>query len=243
MAVGGFIYSEPEFVSRLPSRRDWDAPAWKKALEGLFREAGVSPADAQGCVLSSVVPELTEFVKGALVDLTGRSVMAVGPELDTGLDLGEYSPHALGSDRVVDAVSALARYTPPLAIFDLGTATTLSVLDREGRFAGGMILPGMALSAQALSARASQLPPISLEAPETMLGTDTLSCMQSGIIYGTAAQIDGISNRVEVLLGEPVTTVLTGGLSRLVLPYCQGMPYYEEHLLLKGLHLLWQRNT
>ncbi|NCB62939.1 MAG: type III pantothenate kinase, partial [Clostridia bacterium] len=198
-------------------------------------------ADVDGCILSSVAPELTALIRPALEYLTGRPVLMADHKLDDGLVLVGYDRKDLGNDRVVDAVAALLRYPPPLAIFDLGTATTLSVLDGGGRFIGGMILAGMQLSANALAAQASQLPEIRLETPKALLGTDAVSCMQSGAVFGTAAQIDGLSERIEEQLGQPVTTVVTGGMSRLVRPYCRRPLQYDEHLLLKGLRYLYDR--
>lgn len=242
VVVGGFDDGpEPVFTRRLPSRRDRTLEDWRADLTALLEEAAPG-AVPSGCALSSVAPELAALLLPVLEELTGEAVVTVGPGLDEGLVLVDYDRKGLGNDRVADMVGALAQFQPPLAIFDLGTATTLSVVDGDGRFIGGMILPGMRLSVDALSARASQLPPVPLEPPKALLGNDALTCMQSGIVFGTAAQIDGLSDRVAELLGRPVTTVLTGGNSSLVLPYCRCQPKYDEHLLLKGLRLLYQRN-
>ena len=141
----------------------------------------------------------------------------------------------------LDCVAALARWRPPLAVFDMGTATTLSVVDREGIFRGGMILPGLRLSVDALSARAAQLPCITFTQPEGLLGTDTVSCMRSGALYGAAAALEGISLRLEEELG-PVTVVLTGGHGRDILPLLRRAVEYEPHLQLMGLRELWLRS-
>ena len=239
VVVGGFTaQNEPVFVRRLLSRRDWDGPCWHRALEPLLLESGYLDAP-EGCVLSSVAPELTALICPSLEHLTGRPVLVVDADLDDGLILVNYERKGLGNDRVVDAVAALAQYPPPLAIFDLGTATTLSVLDAAGCLIGGMILPGIQLSVDALSARASQLPEICLIPPKALLGTDAISCMQSGAVFGAAAQIDGLSERAEAQLGQPVTTVVTGGVSRLIYPHCRRPLQYDEHLLLKGLRYLY----
>lgn len=240
VVLGGFTtLPDPVFIRRLPSRRDWGGQDWKNALKGLLAEAKC--AEIEGAAFSSVVPEITAVLCSVLDELTDGHVVTVDSELDTGLVLVGYDRKSLGNDRVVDAVSASAQYSPPLAIFDLGTATTLSVLDEAGRLIGGMILPGLRLSVDALTAHAAQLPPFSLTAPKSLLGTDTISCMQSGAVYGTAAQIDGLSAQVENFLGQPITTVVTGGLSQLVIPYCRRQVQYDEHLLLKGLKLLYER--
>lgn len=239
VTVGGFREGqEPDFVERVPSLRNCSERHWLEVFRGIL-----SPcvSEVEGCALSSVVPELTGPVLFALKRLTEQPVVTVDADFDDGLILAGYDRKRLGNDRVVDAVAALAQYPAPLAIFDLGTATTLSVLDAEGRLIGGMILPGLRLSVSALSARAAQLPEIDLEAPQSLLGTDTVSCMQSGAVYGAAAQVDGLRERVEDLLGRPVTAVVTGGASHLVLPYCKHPVCYDEYLLLKGLRLLYKR--
>ena len=191
--------------------------------------------------MASVVPDLTGRVAGALSALTGKPVLTVDKNTPTGLPLGSYDAKNLGMDRVVDCVAALARWRPPLAVFDMGTATTLSVVDREGVFRGGMILPGLRLSVDALSARAAQLPCITFTQPEGLLGTDTVSCMRSGALYGAAAALEGISLRLEEELG-PVTVVLTGGHGRDILPLLRRAVEYEPHLQLMGLRELWLRS-
>lgn len=241
VVVGGFAsQQEPVIARRLPSRRDWTRRDWQKELKGLLLASG-GRENVEGTVLSSVVPELTALICPVLQELTGYPVMTVDSELDDGLVLVGYDRKTLGNDRVVDAVSALAQFSPPIVIFDLGTATTMSVLDVSGRFVGGMILPGMRMSLDALTNRTSQLPTVSIVPPKALLGTDAVSCMQSGVVFGTAAQIDGLSDRVEAMFGHPVTTVVTGGMSPLVLPHCRRKLQYDEHLLLKGLKILYDR--
>lgn len=239
VVVGGFGRddTEPRFVRRLPSDRNWTPEHWQTKLSEMLCDI----TNIKGSALSSVVPELTPLVRYALETVTGQSVVTVDKNLDTGLVLANYDRSQLGNDRVVDAVAALSRYNAPIAVFDLGTATTLSVLDEAGRFIGGMILPGIRLSVAALSAHASQLPEISLCEPKELLGNDAVSCMQNGAIFGAAAQIDGLAQRVEELLGQPVTVVLTGGLSHLILPHCKHKLYYDEHLQLRGLKYLYNR--
>ena len=239
VVLGGFREaSEPEFVDRLPSDRSWSPEQWHAALKELLLPY---IGETEGCALCSVVPELTGPIRSALEQLTWKAVLVIDSAFQGGLELVNYDRTKLGNDRVVDMLSALAHYPPPIAIFDLGTATTLSVLDAAGRFIGGMILPGVRVSVNALSAQASQLPAISLEPPRALLGTDTISCMQNGAIYGAAAQIDGLTRRVEALLGRPVTVVLTGGLSHLIAPHCEHPLCYDEYLLLRGLRHLYLR--
>jgi type III pantothenate kinase len=174
--------------------------------------------------------------------LTGKQFLMVGSGLKTGLNIRIDAPAKLGSDLVVDAVAAAAKYPLPIAIFDMGTATTLSVLDKSGCYIGGMIIPGMRVSVDALSARAAQLPYINLDTPPEMIGKNTVDCMQSGMIYGQAAMLDGLVDRIEEELGETVTPVITGGLSRIVVPHCKRNLIYDEYLLLEGLRILYEKN-
>ena len=239
VTVGGFREgAEPDFVRHLPSTRGLREERWQEDLEEIL-----APflGEIEGCAMSSVVPELTGPIRRSLERLTERRVLTVDPEFEDGLVLVGYDRRRLGNDRVVDAISALSQYGPPLAIFDLGTATTLSVLDGEGRLIGGMILPGVRLSMDALSAKAAQLPKLELEPPESLLGTDTEACMRSGAFYGAAAQVDGLIDRVEELLGTKVTAVLTGGYGGLILPFCRRAAIYDRYLQLKGLRRLYDR--
>ena len=221
VAVGGFLGPELRFVRRLPSDRNMDAAACAARMRTLLAEEGAAPQDVEGAVLSSVVPSLTQVAVQAAEALTRRPVRVLGRDLDPGLPTGDYDVSNPGMDRLVDCVAALARWRPPLAVFDMGTATTLSV--------------------DALSARAAQLPCITFTQPEGLLGTDTVSCMRSGALYGAAAALEGISLRLEEELG-PVTVVLTGGHGRDILPLLRRAVEYEPHLQLMGLRELWLRS-
>ena len=232
VAIAGLRGDRVAFVKKLPSDPALD---WTASLQDLLE--GV---EAQGAVLSSVVPALTGPVGEGLNAITGKPVLVVDKTTDTGLDLSGYDTANLGMDRVVDCVAALSRYAPPLAVFDMGTATTLSVVGAEGSFLGGMILPGLSLSLNALSARAAQLPPITLSPPEGLIGTDTERCMRYGALYGAAGAIEGIVARLEDQLG-PLTVVLTGGNSAYVRPLLRCPTAWEPHLTFLGLRELWLR--
>ena len=234
VAVAGFAGERLAFLRRLPSDRDLDRPGWQTALGELLAGAG----SVRGSALASVVPDLTGRVAGALSALTGKPVLTVDKNTPTGLPLGSYDAKNLGMDRVVDCVAALSRYAPPLAVFDMGTATTLSVVGANGVFQGGMILPGLSLSVNALSARAAQLPPITLSPPEGLIGTNTETCMRYGALYGAAGAIEGIVVRLEEQLG-PLTVVLTGGNSAYVRPLLRVPTAWEPNLTFLGLRQLW----
>lgn len=239
IALGAFEGERLAFVRRLPSDRDMDAGACARRLLEQLALENAGPQDLEGAVLCSVVPALTAVVNRAVEQLTGRTPLVVARPEDAGLRIGNYDQSNLGMDRVVDCAAALARWKPPLAVFDMGTATTLSVLDEAGMFQGGMILPGLRLSVDALSARAAQLPPISFEPPAGLIGTDTVSCMQYGALYGAAATVEGIAARLEEQLGSALTVVLTGGLGRHILPLLRRPVEYEPQLQLLGLRAIY----
>ena len=236
VAVAGLERDGVAFVKKLPSDPALD---WPAALRELL--AGEALSRLEGAVLSSVVPALTGAVGEGLEALTGAPVLVVDKSTDTGLDLSGYNTANLGMDRVVDCVAALALCGGPAAVFDLGTATTLSVVDGEGAFRGGMILAGVALGLEALSARAAQLPSVSLAPPAGLLGTDTASCMQYGALYGAAGAIEGIVRRLEGELGR-LTVVLTGGNGPYVAPLLSIPVHLEPHLTFLGLRELWRRS-
>ena len=152
------------------------------------------------------------------------------------------NPKTVGSDMIVDAVAAIRDYPCPIIIIDMGTATTMSVIDRSGNYIGGVILPGLKVSLDSLSGKTAQLPYISLETPGKVIGKNTIDCMRSGIMYGNAAMLDGLIDRMEEEIGEKATIIATGGLARLVTPLCHHSIDFEEDLLLKGLLILYEKN-
>ena len=227
---------------RLHTNRDQTADEYCLLVAGLLKNRGIAPSGISGGILSSVVPELKKVMKDAMELMTGRSFLCVGAGLKTGLNIRMDNPAQLGADLVVDAVAALAKYPPPLVIFDMGTATTMSVIDPTGAYLGGMIIPGLRLSVDAFSARAAQLPYIHRGPPERFSGSNTIDCMQAGAVYGSALMIDGLIRRTGEELGCPVTAVATGGLMAVVHPYCREPLHYDGNLMLEGLHLLYKKN-
>lgn len=193
-------------------------------------------------ILSSVVSELTIHVKNAMEQLLGKKVMVIGAGLKTGLNIKIDNPSSLGSDRVVDAVAALEEYSAPLIIFDFGTATSVSVIDNNRQYIGGMIIPGVKISQEALAQRTSQLPRISIEVPRTIIGKNTIECMQSGIIHANAAMMDGIIDRINDELDMKATVIVTGGLASTIIPFVKNKVNHEENLLLKGLYYIYLKN-
>ena len=196
----------------------------------------------EGAIISSVVPPVLNSFKTAIIKLTGKVPLVVGPGIKTGLNILLDNPAIAGGDLIVAAVAALAEYKPPLLIIDMGTATTITAIDQKGNYLGGCICPGVKISAEALSSRTAQLPAISLEAPKKAIGRNTVDSMRSGLMMGAAAMLDGMIARMEQELGQSATVIATGGIARFVLPMCKREILYDKDLLLKGLLLLYENN-
>ena len=211
-----------------------------KAMLELFR---VSPAEIDGCIVSSVVPQIQQSLVEAAERLTGKACLTVGPGLKTGLRIKIDNPAQAGSDLIVGAVAAIDAYGTGLCVIDMGTATTICAIDREGAFLGGTIAPGVMLSLNALTSGTAQLPGISLEKPKKVIGTNTVDSMRSGILFGAAAMLDGMIDRMEKELGYPARVIATGGLAHLIVPLCNREMTVDDHLLLKGLLRIYRRNV
>lgn len=202
----------------------------------------IDPREIEGAIIGSVVPPITSLIQKALYKITGCTAMIVGPGLKTGLNILMDNPAQVGSDLIVGAVAGIAEYPLPLTIIDMGTATTICVIDGNKNYIGGMILPGLRVSLDSLTSRTSQLPRISLDPPKRLIGKNTIECMKSGILYGNASCIDGMIDRIEEDLGQETTVVATGGLAGTIIPLCRHDIILDDELLLKGLLLIYQKN-
>lgn len=201
------------------------------------------PLSFEGAVISCVVPPLTDTLVKAVRLITGRDALVVGAGIKTGLHICINDPGTVASDLVAAAVAAKELYALPCIIADMGTATTLTVVDERGRYIGGAIMPGVGLSINALSEGTALLPHIEILPPRTAIATNTVESMKSGIVYGTAGSIDGLIDRfTEALAVPPASIVATGGMSNLICPHCKHDIMLDETLLLKGLGIIWQKN-
>ena len=211
-------------------------------LKNMLALFEVTPEMIDGSIVSSVVPPVLNSVKTAIRKLTGKTCLVVGPGIRTGLNIRVENPAEVGSDLIVAAVAAIQEYGAPLLLVEMGTATTITAVDASGTFLGGCICPGVKISMEALTGRTAQLPGISLEEPQRAIGRNTRDCMRSGIMFGAAAMLDGLLDRMEAELGVPVKVIATGGIARFVIPLCRRKMIYDRSLMLKGLGLLWRRN-
>ena len=198
--------------------------------------------DIDDAIMSSVVPSVTRTVKESIKKLFGVEPMIAGPGVKTGLNILIDNPAQLGSDQAVDAVAGINLYPLPLIIIDMGTATTVSVVDKKKNYIGGLIMTGMAVASDALIQRTAQLPKIDFELPPNIIGKNTIDCMKNGALYSNACALDGIIERIEEQLGEKCTAVATGGLAEVVLPLCRKNIILEKNLLIKGLNIIYRKN-
>lgn len=196
----------------------------------------------EGSIVASVVPPVLNSIKTAVKKLTGKTCLVVGPGLKTGLNIAIENPSQTGADLVVGSVAALREHKPPMIIVDMGTATTMVVLDKNGALVGGCICPGVRISLDALTERTSLLPGIQLDQPKKAIGRNTIDCMRSGIMLGNACMIDGMVERMETELGYKTTVIATGGIAKFIIPMCKTPIIYDKDLLVKGLATLYREN-
>jgi type III pantothenate kinase len=192
--------------------------------------------------ICSVVPTVGNAVEKAIEKLFGIKPMSLCPGVKTGLNIKIDNPAQLGADLAAGAVGALTKYPTPTIIIDLGTATTISVLGKDGEFLGGSIAAGIKLTLDALTSKTAQLPLVNIEAPRHVIGTNTADCMKSGLVIGAASMIDGIIKRMEKELGLKATVVATGGLAPEVIGFCEHEILLDYNLLLDGLKIIYEKN-
>lgn len=242
IVIGGIDDKKTYFVERVTTNSGKTDLEYAVNIKSVLEIHGLAPSAIDGAILSSVVPPLNATILSAVEKICGFRPMLVGSGMKTGLNIMMDNPKTVGSDMIVDAVAAIREYPCPIIIIDMGTATTMSVVDNAGNYIGGVILPGLRVSLDSLSNKAAQLPFISLNVPEKVIGKNTIDCMRSGIMYGTAAMLDGIIDRMEQELGAKPSLVSTGGLAKFLVPLCRHSIAYEDDLLLKGLLILYHKN-
>lgn len=242
IVLGGIERGEIRFEARLATDHIKTSDQYAVELKSILGLYDVEGAEFEGCIVSSVVPPVLNSFRTAVRKLTGKVPLVVGPGIKTGLNILIDNPSQTGGDLIVAAVAAIHEYPAPVALVDMGTATTISVLNEKGALLGGCICPGVRISMDALTARTAQLPGISLDEPKRAIGRNTIDCMRSGIMYGAASMLDGLIGRMEEELGQTLTVVATGGISKFIIPLCKRSMLYDKDLLLKGLSILYEQN-
>lgn len=242
LVIGCFQGDELKFKARIATDSSRTSDQYGVEIKNMMEAYGVQVSEIDDCIISSVVPPVFNSVRTGVWKVIGKQPMVVGPGLKTGLNIHVDVPSQVGSDRIVIAVAALAEYKAPLILMDLGTATTIEVVEPENKYLGGVIFPGIRVSLDALTSRAAQLPGISLDKPKQVIGKNTVDCMRSGMMYGTAAMIDGLVERMEGELGHQCTLIATGGMAQFITPLCKREIILDKNLLLKGLNVIYKKN-
>ena len=227
---------------RFKTLKDETVSFFRYELKAGIKKYGIQISDIETITISSVVPEVNDYIAQAIIDITGITphFFNLNDALRT-IDIDIESPSQLGKDRLADAVGAVLCHGVPAIVIDMGTATTVGVIDENKCFKGGMIIPGVKTSLKALSTKASQLPMVSIEKPEHIIGRNTVECMQSGILYGNAAMVDGIIDRIRPTLHGDVKVIATGGMARQIIPFCRNEIVIDNTLQLKGVLLATRR--
>lgn len=242
IVIGCIDKEKCHFIERLSTVRIKTELEYAIDIKSVLDIYHICAEEIEGGIISSVVPQITTNIKLAAEKILKKEILVIGSGIKTGLDIRLDDPAQLGADLVAASVAGIAEYPVSLMIFDMGTANTVCVIDREKRYLGGMIYPGLRVSLDSLTAHASQLGGISLEAPARVIGRNTIDCMKSGMIYSAAAAMDGIIDRIQEEMGETLTVIATGGLAKCIVPHCRREVILDDDLLLKGLLILYKKN-
>ena len=242
IVLGGVKDDQILFEARLRTEITKTSDQYCVDLKILMEVYGVSNKDIEGTIIASVVPQVLNSMRTAIQKLTGKVPLVVGPGLKTGLNILLENPGQTGADLVVADVAALREHKPPLIVIDMGTATTMAVLDKNGAHIGGCIIPGVKISLDALTDKTALLPGLQLDQPRKAIGRNTIDAMRSGIMLGTASMLDGMVERMEAELGCKTTVVITGGIAKFIAPLCKTPMIYDKDLIIKGLAVLYRDN-
>lgn len=242
ITLGAYDNDVLRFTARLATVHGTTADQYAVEIKNILELHGLNHARIEDCIVSSVVPSVGGAVCNAVSLLCNIVPLELGPGVKTGLNIKIDNPAQLGADLVAGAVGAISEYTLPCVVIDMGTASTISVIDKNGAYLGGVISAGVRLTLKALTENTAQLPSIDISAPRSVICSNTVDCMRSGLIYGTAAMIDGLLDKIAEELGEVPTVVATGGLSKDIIIHCKNDIIYNANLLLDGLREIYEKN-
>jgi type III pantothenate kinase len=240
--VGAFRGEELVHDWRFATVRESTADELGAALRNLLALRDLGFADLDASILSSTVPQLRPEWTAMTERYLGHVMPVVGPGVRTGMPIRMDNPREVGADRLVNAVAAFERLGGPCVVVDFGTAITYDCVGPAGEYVGGIIAPGVEISMEALTSRAAAIPRIDLTAPRALIGKSTVEAIRSGVIFGFAAQVDGIVGRLREELGEETEAIATGGLAGAIVPFCDLIDDIDDLLTLTGLRLIHERN-
>ena len=229
---------------RIRTEIDMTSDEFTVLINNLFIPAQLEIKSIRDVIISCVVPPLLGSLKEFCFLHFNQEPMIVGPDIKTGLPIKYDNPKEVGADRIVNAVAAYQKYKMGLIVVDFGTATTFDYISSEGAYEGGAIAPGIIISAEALFQKASKLPRVEIfDKPKTVIAKETISSINSGLVYGYAGLVDGIVNRIKKEMGSNLTVIATGGLATLIKSESESIDYVEEFLTLDGLKILFKLNS
>ena len=240
--IGAFRGEELLEHWRFATVRESTADELGAALRNLLALRGLGFDDLDASVASSTVPELAPEWATTASRYLDHEMLLVGPGVKTGMPIRMENPRELGPDRLVNAVAAYDRVQGACIVVDFGTANTFDVVSAAGEYLGGIIALGVEISLEALFERAARLPKVNLEEPRALIGKSTVDAVRSGVVYGVAAQVDGIVRRVRAELGEEAEAIATGGLAGHIVPHTETIDEVDDLLTLTGLRLIQERN-
>lgn len=241
------IYKDDELLYdwRISTSKDRTSDEYGLVFNQIFQFNGINPKDIKSVIMSSVVPPLMHTIPTMSMRYLGIDPMIVGPDLDTGINIKYDNPNEVGADRIVNAVAGFKKYGGPLIIVDVGTAITFCSISSEGDYLGGIIYPGIKISSEALFMRTAKLPKVEILKPDRVIGKNTASSIQSGLVYGYIGMIDYIIKKMIEEMGtskEEVTVVGTGGFSTLIASESEYICEIDRLLTLEGLKMIYERN-
>ena len=243
IVLGGFVDDNLEFVARIATNPSKTEDEYATKIRSILALHDVDKSAVKGAIVSSVVPPLNSVIKKAIRLVYGIEPIMVQPGIKTGIGIHCDNPASVGVDLICACVAAHHLYGSPSLVIDMGTATKIMLIDKTGTFCGVSIIPGVNIGLKALASGTAQLPQISLEAPKSVIGKNTVDCMKSGVVFGNASLIDGMIDRFCEEIGEELPVYGTGGLSSTILCHCKHEITLDENMVLRGLNVLYKKNS
>ena len=241
--LGAFEGSELRQSWRFQTRAGMTGDELAERISGFMELSGMSLRDVSAVAVSSVVPPLGMQYQALCERYLDGECLLVGPGVKTGMPIRIDNPYEVGADRLVNAVAAYERFGGACVVVDFGTGINFDAVSDAGEYLGGAIAPGVEISLTALAQRGARIPQIDLTRPDAAIGKSTRAAIESGVVFGFAGLIDGVSRRIVAELGEGTAIIATGGLASAIVPYCETIDRIDDLLTLTGLRLIWERNS